>query len=282
VANDEEGVVWNPVNEDGDCELYDVINVVQEENSVPHISLNALHGRNAFHTMRVSGYVGKHEIRILIDSGSTHNFLDCNSAKKLGCPLTSTYPLQGEIFVEDMMILPLGGYEMVLGIQWLSTLGNIICNFKDLKMSLQYNGRTINLRGSQKEVVQWMQGKQLAKNIGIEAQLSSMILCVYPESVLSMVSAKPNTHNVPENLQTLLGEYNDVFEVPKELPPVRSHDHRIPLKEGTPTINIRPYGTLLLKKMLFRVFSIGGSLGFGGRPALRCGTISGRVLSWRK
>ncbi|GJY74661.1 retrotransposable element Tf2 [Tanacetum coccineum] len=237
--NDEEEIVWNPVNEDGDCELSDVINVVQEENSVPHISLNALYGRNTFHTMRVSGYVSKHEIHILLDSGGTHNFLDCNTAKKLGCPLTSTYPLQvivaignnmmtskmcrmkwslqGENFVADMMILPLGGYEMILGIQWLSTLGNIICNFKDLKMSFQYNGRTINLRGSQKGVVQWMQGKQLAKNIGIEAQLSSMILCVYPESVLSMVSAKPNTHNVPENLQTLLGEYNDVFEVPKDI-----------------------------------------------------------------
>ncbi|GKF52807.1 hypothetical protein Tco_0159717, partial [Tanacetum coccineum] len=38
-----------------------------------------------------------------------------------------------------------------------------------------------------------------------------------------------------------MGEYNDVFEVPKELTPLRSHDHRIPLKEGTHTITIRPY-----------------------------------------
>ncbi|GJU05072.1 putative mitochondrial protein [Tanacetum coccineum] len=193
----------NPVNEDDDCELSDVINAVQEENSVLHISLNALH------------------------------------AKKLGCPLTSTYPLQ--VIVANGNNMWTRGCEMVLGIQWLSTLGNIICNFKYLKMSFQYNGRIINLRGSQKGVVQWMQGKQLSKNIGIQAQLSSMILCVYHESVLSMVSAKPNTQIVPKNLQTLLGEYNDVFEIPKELPPVRSHDHRIPLKEGTPTINIRPY-----------------------------------------
>ncbi|GKA51258.1 retrotransposable element Tf2 [Tanacetum coccineum] len=233
--NDEEEIVWNSVNEDGDCELSDVINAVQEENNVPHISLNALYGRNTFHTMRVSGYVGKHEIHILKDSGSTHNFLDCNTTKKLGCPLTSTYHLQvivangnnmmtskmcrmkwslhGEDFVADMMILPLGGCEMVLGIQWLSTLGNIICNFRDLKMSFQYNGKTINFTGSQKGVIQWMQGKQLAKNMGIQGQLSSMILCVYPESVL----------------------------IPKELPPVRSHDHRILLKEGAPTLNIRPY-----------------------------------------
>nr|GEV87774.1 hypothetical protein [Tanacetum cinerariifolium] len=240
VNNDEEDIVWKPTNEDVDCEISDVINDVQEENSVPHISLNALTGINTFQTIRVSGYVGKHEIHILIDS-STNNFLDPNTTKRIGCQLKSTYPfqvtvangnnmmsskmckmkwsLQGEEFVADMMILPLGGCEMVLGIQWLSILGNINCNFRDLKMGFQYNRRTINLRGSQKGVVQWLHGKHLAKNMGVQAQLSFMVLCMYPEPVLSMVSAKPTTNNVPKGLQTLLEDYNDVFVVPKELPP---------------------------------------------------------------
>nr|GEX68256.1 hypothetical protein [Tanacetum cinerariifolium] len=200
VENDEEDIVWEPTNKDVDCELSDVNNVVQEENSVPHISLNALTGRNTFQTMRVNGYVGKHEIHILIDSGSTHNFLDSNTAKRIGCQLKSTYPLQ---------VTVANGCEMMLGILWLSTLGNIICNFRDLKMSFQYNGRTIKLRGSQK--------------------------------VLNMVSAKPTTTDVPKGLQTLLEDYNDVFVVPKELPTVRSHDHIIPLKEGPHTVNIGPY-----------------------------------------
>ncbi|GJU21667.1 reverse transcriptase [Tanacetum coccineum] len=94
VDNDEEDIVWEPTNEDVDYELSIVLNVVQEESSVPHISLNALTGRNTFQTMRVSGYVEKHEIHILIDSGSTYNFLDSNTAKRLGCQLKSTYPLQ--------------------------------------------------------------------------------------------------------------------------------------------------------------------------------------------
>ncbi|GKA80211.1 retrotransposable element Tf2 [Tanacetum coccineum] len=192
-------LLWEPTNKDVDCELSDVFNVVQEENSVPHISLNAFTGRNTFQTMR------------------------------------------GEEFMAYMMILPLGGCEMVLGIQWLSTLGNIICNFRDLRMSFQYNRRMINLRGSKKGVVQWLQGKQLAKNMGVQAQLSSMILCVYLESMLNMVSAKTTTNEVPKGLQTLLEDYDDVFAIPKELPPVRSHDHRIPLKEGSLTVNIRPY-----------------------------------------
>nr|GEY27492.1 reverse transcriptase [Tanacetum cinerariifolium] len=36
-------------------------------------------------------------------------------------------------------------------------------------------------------------------------------------------------------------EYADVFEVPKELPPQRSFDHKIPLKEDNVAINIRTY-----------------------------------------
>ncbi|GJV04300.1 retrovirus-related pol polyprotein from transposon 17.6 [Tanacetum coccineum] len=206
VDNDEEDIVWEPTNEDVDYELSDVINVVQEESTYP--------------------------LQVTVANGN-------NIMSNKICRMK--WSLQGEEFVADMMILPLEGCETVLGIQWLSTLGNIICNFRDLKMIFQYKGRTINLRGSQKGIVQWLQGKQLAKNMGVQAQLSFMVLCVYPESVLNMVSAKPTKNDVPKGLQTLLEDYNDVFAVLKELPPVRSHDHIIPLKEGSPTVNIRPY-----------------------------------------
>ncbi|GKD96924.1 reverse transcriptase domain-containing protein, partial [Tanacetum coccineum] len=55
-------------------------------------------------------------------------------------------------------------------------------------------------------------------------------------------SIRMNDHGTyTKGLQNLLEDYNDVFAIPKALPQIRSHDHRIPLKEGTPTINIRPY-----------------------------------------
>lgn len=58
-----------------------------EENSHLQISIQAMHGSVGFQTMRVMGHVGKRQIHILIDSGSTHNFLDENFAKKCGCKL---------------------------------------------------------------------------------------------------------------------------------------------------------------------------------------------------
>ncbi|GKF15165.1 putative mitochondrial protein, partial [Tanacetum coccineum] len=47
--------------------------------------------------------------------------------------------------------------------------------------------------------------------------------------------------DVPEDIITILEEFQDVFAVPTELPPQRTHDHKIPLVLNTPPINIRPY-----------------------------------------
>nr|GFA41315.1 retrovirus-related Pol polyprotein from transposon 17.6 [Tanacetum cinerariifolium] len=74
----------------------------------PIISLHAMTGGNTYKTMRVKAYV-------------SHGL--CK-----GVELTS-----------DVFILPLGGCDLVLGVQWLSILGNIKWNFKDLIMDFMYN-----------------------------------------------------------------------------------------------------------------------------------------------
>uniref|UniRef100_A0A803MBH9 Ty3 transposon capsid-like protein domain-containing protein n=1 Tax=Chenopodium quinoa TaxID=63459 RepID=A0A803MBH9_CHEQI len=53
----------------------------------PQISVHALAGSNSFQTMRVKGVVNGKDLHILIDSGSTHNFVDMSIAAKLGCHL---------------------------------------------------------------------------------------------------------------------------------------------------------------------------------------------------
>ena len=59
------------------------INVVEQESLIPHISLNALDGTRGCHTLRVTGRADQHSVYILIDSGSTHNFLNSATANKL-------------------------------------------------------------------------------------------------------------------------------------------------------------------------------------------------------
>ncbi|GKC60732.1 putative mitochondrial protein [Tanacetum coccineum] len=216
----------------------------------PHITLNALSGLNSYQTMRIRGIIGKQEIHILIDCGNTHNFLDIHIAKKTtpmqvlvanGQRMLSTsvchdlkWSLQIEVFTSDVMLLPLGGCEMVLGIQWLATLGDMQCNFKKLIMKFNHKGRQLVLRGMNNTYVHWMHGKEgMLKQV----ELSSMALCVYPVQLCQMESVE----SVSAEVEQVLTQFDEVFEVPKDLPPQRSHDHQIPLMPNTPPINVRPY-----------------------------------------
>lgn len=114
-----------------------------------HLSLHALDGVSFFHTMRVVGHYGKTPLHILLDSGSTHNFVGVTKAKKLGCKVEQitpmwvkvadggqircdavargfTWKMQGIQFSADLILLPLSGSDIVLGIQWFTVLGPIL------------------------------------------------------------------------------------------------------------------------------------------------------------
>ncbi|GJR21632.1 transposon ty3-G gag-pol polyprotein, partial [Tanacetum coccineum] len=60
-----------------------------------------------------------------------------------------------------------------------------------------------------------------------------------PSASLNLMQCGADTQSI--ELQTLLEEYADVFEEPKTIPPHRSFDRQIPLKEGEVNVNIRPY-----------------------------------------
>ncbi|KAL6323861.1 hypothetical protein AAG906_005857 [Vitis piasezkii] len=75
--------------------------------------------------MRVSAKVGPHELIVLIDSGSTHNFINERIAELLQLPMVPTEPfnvkvanvlLQGIPFTLTLYSLPLIGLDMVLGL----------------------------------------------------------------------------------------------------------------------------------------------------------------------
>jgi len=147
------------------------------------ISLQALQGRNSFQTIRVAGRVGSQALHILVDSGSTHNFLDATTTKKLRCELQKIpslmvvvvdgaqlqcqwlckgfrWVLEDMDYKADVYIVPLGSCDMILGIQWLSTLGSILWNFEKLIMEFSYKGKTQLLQGQKREEVKWVGGQK--------------------------------------------------------------------------------------------------------------------------
>ncbi len=61
--------------------------------------------------------------------------------------------------------------------------------------------------------------------------------------ILQQCNNIQNEKEIPidPKLSGLLDQFSDVFEEPKELPPQRSEDYRIPLQPGTIPVNLRPY-----------------------------------------
>ncbi|GKB86719.1 putative mitochondrial protein [Tanacetum coccineum] len=140
--------------EESDMIAYELSN--QTPQSSPHISLNALSGIPTHNTMRVRGHVLKQLLHILMDSGISV-VISQYMVKAF------QWKLQGIVFETDVMLLPLGGCKMVLGVQWLSTLGTIQWNFKDLVMKFQYEGQKVVLRGTHKSELAWLNGRQMSK-----------------------------------------------------------------------------------------------------------------------
>ncbi|WVZ95681.1 LOW QUALITY PROTEIN: hypothetical protein U9M48_041415 [Paspalum notatum var. saurae] len=124
----------------------------------PVISLNVISGVCNSKTMQVPVLMGAAQLQALLDSGSTHNFISQEAADRCGQQLqTSTgvritvangdqlscvgifrrasFSILGETFQDDFLVIPLAGFDIVLGTQWLASLGPIPWNFQHLTMA---------------------------------------------------------------------------------------------------------------------------------------------------
>jgi hypothetical protein len=233
------------------------IEAISSEELTPTISCNALAGISTPQTLKIEGYIKKKKVIVLIDSGSTHNFIHDKLAKDLNCFVYPAPEFQvmiadggtinfsgkcnkinltmGEYVMNSPMIsIPMGGADVVLGIQWLQSLGTMAFNFQELFMKFSLEGKEIELRGitgKPGKVISSNGMKQLLKkgHQGIIVQLCS----------LEVQTSKPS---IPQDLQRIIDKHSKVFEdIPKGLPPTRNHDHEIRLIPGSVPPNIRPY-----------------------------------------
>ena len=106
----------------------------------------------------------------MIDSGSIHNFIHFKIAKELNLFLYPTPECQvmvenggtinfsgkfhnikltmGEYVLNSTMIfIPMGGVNVVIGVQWLQYLVTIAFNFQELFLNFFLEGKEVELRG---------------------------------------------------------------------------------------------------------------------------------------
>jgi hypothetical protein len=142
---------------------------ISSEELSPTILCNTLVGISTPQTLKIEGYIKK-KLIVLIDSGSTHNFSHYKLANDLNCFVYLVLEFQvmiayggtinclgkcnkinltmGEYVMNSPMVaIPMGGIDVVLGIQWLQSLGTMAFNFQEIFMIFSLQGKEIELRG---------------------------------------------------------------------------------------------------------------------------------------
>lgn len=234
------------------------------------ISLNALSGSQSPNTISLQGTIKKQSVNILIDSGSTHSFIDSKLVKRLGhtaeiiTPLLVTvadgsqvlvdtackqlpYSVQHHNFQTDLRLFPLGGSDLVLGVDWLTQHNPFTFDFKQCSLTIHKKSSHVTLQGQTHiSSLQSISGKHLSKLLKSPKGMAQGFLCVIQASSIAPVDT---LNNKSQNLvHNLLSQYADVFKEPTELPPIRSHDHKIPLLKGSQPINQRGYRVPFIQK----------------------------------
>ena len=142
---------------------------IEGEEMNPTILCNALARITTPQTLNLEGHIKKKKVIVLTDSGSTHNFIHCKVAKELNCFLNPAPECQvianggtinfsgkchnikltmGEyILTSPMLSIPMGGADVVLGVQWLQSLGTVAFNFQELFLKFSLEVKEVKLQG---------------------------------------------------------------------------------------------------------------------------------------
>ncbi|KAH9656946.1 hypothetical protein KPL70_022865 [Citrus sinensis] len=227
------------------------------ENQVVEVSLNSVVGLTSPKTLKLAGEINNQKVVVLIDSGASHNFISNELVSILKLPITNTKPygvilgtgsatkaqgicrgvgliLQGVETIADFLPLDLGSTEIILGIQWLEMLGVTHINWKTHSMKFNVGNTPVNLQGDLSLHKTLVSLKAICRTIIHEGY-------GYVVELGAVRVATEETFIFPHEIETVLNNSKEVFEVPIDLPPFRGKKHAIILKEGISPISVRPY-----------------------------------------
>ena len=208
------------------------------------VSLQALAGIRTESSMVLPVMVKGERLMALLDTGSTHNFLQSATMRRLGLvPAAGEHlrvtvangdnlrcagvardvpiSIENEHFSITCVGLDLGCFDFILGVDYLRTLGPITWDLEAMTMAFQRDDHRVLWRG---------------------------IGGADPPDPRASVAAVVAASDQQPMLDRLLLQHASTFEEPRGPPPARPYDHRIHLLPGTAPVAVRPYRYPQLQK----------------------------------
>ena len=215
---------------------------------VMELSLYSFFGWSSPKTTKMWGYIGKTRVLVMIDSGATHNFIsptivseaqllkeeDDKMKIKVGTGIIVngsgfcrevTLKIQSVEVTDDFIILEPGGVDIILGVQWLRTLGKCEVDWERQELSFWVGDQRFTLRGD--------------PSIQLRDRTMDAVSVVFHSQQLE--ESKGVSQQVPSELKRVLEQFASVFSEPTQLPPKRGYEHSIQLLPGTKPVCMRPF-----------------------------------------
>lgn len=206
----------------------------EAEQTEHHLSFNALSGEMAAGTIRFTGSISGHQVQILLDGGSSDNFIQPRLVKLLKILAEPTPPfrvlvgndsyLQGNSRVRELeldihgnpvrvsaQVLPVTGTDVVLGATWLATLGPHIADYRAGSIKFYSQDRFVTLIGDKQARAQEAQFHHLKRITATHSVAELFTLQWATRDGLK----EPNDvilQSLPEDLRLVLRTHSNVFD----------------------------------------------------------------------
>lgn len=193
-----------------------------------------------------------------MDGGSTHNFIQQELVTQLNLPCRDTsFPLRVMVgndqhlqctsvceeiligiqfaqFTVDLHVLPISSANMVLGVQWLKSLGLVLTGYNTICMQFFHDCRVVELKGDKEFTLNLVTPSQFRR---LSRTQATGLYCHI--SLLSKeITAPQDLHPA---IQSLITKFKLLFQQPSTLPSERDTDHHIHLLPQSTSVNVRPY-----------------------------------------
>ncbi|KAL5559612.1 hypothetical protein UlMin_035823 [Ulmus minor] len=220
------------------------------QDSALDLSLNLLMGFTSSHTIKVWGLLGTRKIIILIDSGVSHSFISSKLVREMDIPCEATTGLGVQVgngmsfkqegmcrglklsiqeceIVEIFFPFELGSVDVVLGVTWLHTLGEVRADWSRFTMRFRQAGTWVTLSGDPTLYHSLVSLTSLNRSIHVEGY--GILIEFFSVQRKDMAGYEGQVANV---IISLLDSFAEVFGQPVGLPPWRAQDHKIVLQKG--------------------------------------------------